>query len=242
MIQISVDDKACVSCSLCAEICPTDVFAFDEAKGVPEVVKPDECFGCLSCSEICPPHCITHEGVKTSENYYHDPYAVRLAGRLAADLGEPSWKSLDSTEGRAKALTDLGVRLRSVAEVFKQTVGSSLPAVGTMAGRTLARHLPRYRAPQNLGEAIDLAILQFAPAWEMDATLEGDQLEVTVNRCFVRELCQQQGLELGGELCVLFYNYLAGYLGKLGGVRLRLGRAERGWDRCVYEVKVYPQV
>jgi len=242
MIQIAIDDGACVSCSLCAEICPTDVFRFDEAKGVPEVVKPGECFGCLSCSEICPPHCITHQGVAISENYYHDPYAVRLASRLAADLGERSWASLDSAEGRVRALTDLGVRLRSVAEVFKQTVGGSLPAVGTMAGRTLARHLPRYQAPRSLGDAVDLAILQFAPAWEMDATLEDDELKISVGRCFVRELCQQQGLELGGELCVLYYNYLAGYLGKLAGVRLRLMQAERGEEHCSYEVKVYLQV
>ena len=44
MIQITIDDKACVSCSLCAEICPTDVFVWDEAKGVPEVSRPGECF------------------------------------------------------------------------------------------------------------------------------------------------------------------------------------------------------
>lgn len=241
MIQIAIDDAACVSCSLCAEVCPTDVFSWDEAKGVPEVVKPGECFGCLSCSEICPPHCIRHEGVQVSENYYHDPYAVRLASRLGSGLAGATWGSLDSVPGRERALRDLGVRLRSVAEVFRQTVGGSLPAVGTMAGRTLARHLPRYQAPRTLGEALDLAVLQFAPAWEMEASLAGDEMRVTVGRCFVRDLCKQQGLELGGELCVLFYNYLAGYVGRLGTARLRLVDAQRGWDGCRYEVKVYPQ-
>ena len=86
MIEISVDEKACVACSLCAEMCPTDVFVWDEDKGVPEVAKPAECFGCLSCSEICPPHCITHKGVDLAESHYHDPYALRLANRLAADV------------------------------------------------------------------------------------------------------------------------------------------------------------
>ena len=28
MIEIAIDDKACVSCSLCAEVCPTDVLTF----------------------------------------------------------------------------------------------------------------------------------------------------------------------------------------------------------------------
>jgi hypothetical protein len=39
-------------------------------------------------------------------------------------------------------------------------------------------------------------------------------------------------------MCVLFYNYLAGYLGQMGKVRLRLMDAERG-ATCCYKVKIY---
>jgi hypothetical protein len=130
------------------------------------------------------------------------------------------------------------VRLRSVAEVFKQTLGGSLPAVGTMAGRTLARHLPRYREPKSLNEALALAETQFAPAWEFATSRDGDDLTVNVERCFVREVCEREGLELGSEMCVLFYNYLAGYVGRMGNVRLRLMGADRG-SRCSYKVKIY---
>ena len=237
MIEISVDEKACVACSLCAEICPTDVFVFDEDKGVPEVAKPGECFGCLSCSEICPPHCISHHGVELSESHYHDPYALRLANRLAADVSGRFHVPSDD-KSRNKAAVDLGVRLRSVAEVFRQTLGGSLPAVGTMAGRTLARHLPRYREPNGLDEALALAEKQFAPAWEFTTTRNGEELTINVNRCFVRETCAREGLELGSDMCVLFYNYLAGYLGQMGKVRLRLMGAERG-HACCYKVKIY---
>jgi hypothetical protein len=125
-----------------------------------------------------------------------------------------------------------------VAEVFKRTLGGSLPAVGTMAGRTLARHLPRYREPAGLGEALALAESQFDPAWELATAREGDELTIDVGRCFVRETCERAGQELGGEMCVLFYNYLAGYLGKMGKVRLRLMGAERG-AKCRYRVKIY---
>lgn len=237
MIDITIDEKACVSCELCVEICPTDVFVWDEDEGVPKVDKPAECFGCLSCSEICPPHCISHSGVELSESHYHDPYALRLASRLGADISERFHVPSDD-ESRTKAAEDLGVRLRSVAEVFKQTLGGSLPAVGTMAGRTLARHLPRYREPNGLNEALALAEKQFAPAWEFTTTRNGDDLTIDVNRCFVRETCAREGLELGSEMCVLFYNYLAGYLGQMGKVRLRLMGAERG-HACCYKVKIY---
>jgi len=238
MIQIAIDEKACVSCTLCAEICPTDVFTFDEAEGLPRVEAPGECFGCLSCSEICPPACITHEGVERSETHYHDPYALRLAGRLAAGIAD-RYNAPDDAGRRQMALDDLGLRLRSVAEVFKQTLGGSLPAVGTMAGRTLARHLPRYRAPKDLADALEMTKRQFAPAWQLETALDGDELSVRVGDCFVRDVCRQQKLELGGELCVLFYQYLVGYLGQTAGVRLRQVEADRGWESCRYQVKVY---
>lgn len=237
MIQIAVDEKACVSCTLCSEVCPTDVFIWDEAAALPKVDRPAECFGCLSCSEICPPHCIRHDGVDLAESHYHDPYALRLAGRLAAGVAD-RFNVPSDDESRRKAATDLGVRLRSVAEVFKRTLGGSLPAVGTMAGRTLARHLPRYREPNGLDEALALARGQFAPAWEFETAVDGDQLTVTVGRCFVRETCEREGVELGSEMCVLFYNYLAGYLGQMGKVRLRLMEADRG-PTCRYTVKIY---
>ena len=237
MIQITVDDKACVSCTLCAEICPTDVFIWDEDAGVPKVDKPAECFGCLSCSEICPPHCISHDGVELAESHYHDPYALHLANRLASDISGRFNVPSDEASQR-QAAVDLGVRLRSVAEVFKRTLGGSLPAVGTMAGRTLARHLPRYREPAGLDEALDLAVRQFDPAWQLETSRSGDELTIKVERCFVRDVCEREGLELGGEMCVLFYNYLAGYLGRMGKVRLRLMGADRG-SSCCYTVKIY---
>jgi NAD-dependent dihydropyrimidine dehydrogenase PreA subunit len=239
MISIAIDDKACVSCTLCEEICPTDVFKFDDAKGVPEVVRPAECFGCLSCSEICPSQCITHSDLTISQDHYHDPYAVHLAGRLGADLTGRMTFTVDEADRKA-ALEDLGVRLRAVAEVFTRTLGGSLPAVGTMAGRTLAKHLPRYRSARDLGEALEMAKAEFAPAWQMETDLAGDQLTVKVGRCFVREICQRDGLELGGPLCVLFYNYLAGYVGRTGQIRLKLENADRGDSQCTYTVKAIP--
>jgi NAD-dependent dihydropyrimidine dehydrogenase PreA subunit len=238
MIQVAIDEEACVGCTLCVEICPTDVFEFDEAAALPRVEHVAECFGCLSCSELCPAGAVDHDGIELSETYHHDPYALRLASRLASDTKE-RWNAPDSPEKRAQAVEDLGVRLVSMAEVFRRTIGGSLPAVGTMAGRTLARHLPRYQEPQSLVDAMDLATHQFAPAWSLEPRLEGDDLTIAVGDCFVREVCQREGIELGGDLCTLFYNYLGGYVGKMGKVRLRLMSSEPGPERCTYQVKVY---
>ncbi|NVN89841.1 MAG: 4Fe-4S binding protein [Desulfuromonadales bacterium] len=239
MIDISIDEKACVGCTLCVDVCQTGVFSFNEEKRVAEVSKPKECFGCLSCSEICPSTAINHQGITLSEAYYHDPRALKMASAMKAD----SWHAPNVPQDKQKwenALTDLGVRLLSIASVFKQTVGSGLPAVGTLAGRTLAGQLPRYQKCHSLEEALQLASEQFAPAWEVESKLEGtDKLTIKVKGCFVRELCQREQIELGGELCALFFYYLNGYISKMGTARLRLMKTERGPSGCVYELKRY---
>ncbi|MEW6368155.1 MAG: 4Fe-4S dicluster domain-containing protein [Acidobacteriota bacterium] len=239
MITIAIDDKACVGCALCADICPTKVFVFDEVKSQPVVVKPKECFGCLSCSEICPATAIHHDGVTLSAAFHHDPYAMALASKLLTN-GKPIANVPADREIREHAMSDLGVRLLSIASVFKQTLGSGLPAVGSIAGRTLANQLPRYRVPKTMGEALALAKEQFGPAWCMEPSMpSGEQLLFEIKDCFVRELCKKEGIELGGELCVLFCNYLTGYLGSTSKTRLRLTKADRGAERCVYDVKIY---
>jgi len=127
-----------------------------------------------------------------------------------------------------------------VAKVFEATLGGSLPAVGALAGRTLARHLPRYREAHSLDEALDMAQAQLAPAWKMVARHDGNgAIRFDVSDCFVREVCAREKLELGGPLCVLFFSYLSGYVGKLGGKRLRLVAAERGQQSCSYQVAVH---
>lgn len=238
MIRITIDEEACVGCTLCVDECPTDVFEFDEEKRVPKVVREKECFGCLSCSQICPASAITHEDIVHSEDHYHDEENIRLASRLAVDVPLPHAPSDD--KHRNAALGDLGIRLLSVAAVFRQTLGGSLPAVGTMAGMTLATQLPRYRVPENFQEALDMAVGQFAPAWDLKPDYDGKSgLEVKVGTCFIRELCKAEGIELGGDLCVLFYNYLAGYLGRMGEARLKLKESTPGDSKCAYKVEVY---
>lgn len=239
MIDITIDEKACVGCTLCVDCCQTGVFTFSQEKQVAVVAKPKECFGCLSCTEICPATAISHNGVARSEAYYHDQRAVQLAAAMKAD----NWLAPNvpqSSEQWDRALTDLGVRLLSIASVFKQTVGSGLPAVGTLAGRTLAGQLPRYQVCQSLEQALQLAHDQFKPAWELESRLEGtDMLTIEVKGCFVRELCQREKIELGSELCTLFFYYLNGYISKMGNARLRLMKTDRGVSVCRYEMKRY---
>ncbi|HTP63995.1 MAG TPA: ferredoxin family protein [Geobacteraceae bacterium] len=239
MIEIAIDEKACVGCTLCVDYCQTGVFRFSEEKAAAELAEPRECFGCLGCAELCPAGAITHKGVSLSEAFYHDPYAIKLATGVRADSWQPPNIPIEK-ERWESALTDLGVRLLSVAAVFRQTLGSGLPAVGTLAGRTLAGQLPRYQPCHSLEESLQLAREQFAPTWEIEPEMAGDdKLNITVKGCFIRDLCQREQIPLGEELCTLFFYYLAGYVSRMGNARLRLMKAERADSHCVYEVKLY---
>jgi ferredoxin len=240
MIEITVDKDACVGCTLCVDECPTDVFEFNDKEAIPEVKKPGECFGCLSCSEICPSDAISHSDLIRSEDHYHDSYNLRMASLLSPAVQTP--KSSGDPASEQRAMNDLGVRLLAVAAVFRQTLGGSLPAVGTMAGRTLATQLPRYQVPECFQDVLDQAVLQFAPTWNLKPSLEPEgNLTVHVGDCYIRELCKGEGIELGGDLCVLFYNYLAGYLGRMGDARLKLQESNPGDRECRYRVQVIPK-
>lgn len=237
-IDIRVDEKACVGCSLCAEVCPTGVFEFNETSGVPEVKKQAECFGCLSCSEICPATAIDHGTPGLSESYYHDPAALALA----SGLGSPPRAynvPISSEEPMLKAKTDLGIRLLSVAAVLKKTLGQSLASIGTQAGRQLAQQLPRYQPPATIEDALALAQSVFAPAWQLNISLQENQCTIRVAACFIRELCKNRGIELGGDLCTLFYGYLAGYIAKTAKVRPQLVKAERSDTACTYSLQLH---
>lgn len=236
-LKINVDEKACVGCSLCADVCPTNVFEIKESETVPVVCKERECFGCLSCSEICPATAIKHENVHLSESYYHNPAALELVAKLGSP--DRAFYAPNDEDHIQKAITDLGIRLLSVASVLKQTLGQSLPSAGTMAGMTLASQLPHYQSPKSLDETLQLLARTFFPAWVIRPSLSGDELTMTVSTCFVRDVCHKHAVDIGGELCTLFYNYIAGYLSKIGAIRPRLTNAIRNQNECCYKIKVY---
>ncbi len=63
--RVKVDLKTCIGCSVCAQICPTDVFKMTMVKDgeygrlVSVVDNEEACIGCMACVENCPTNSIT---------------------------------------------------------------------------------------------------------------------------------------------------------------------------------------
>jgi len=62
---------ACISCSICEEICPTKTISTDE-NGRPKW-KPKTCVQCLACIHYCPVKAIEYGSVSVKKGRYHHP-------------------------------------------------------------------------------------------------------------------------------------------------------------------------
>ncbi|MGB9679131.1 MAG: 4Fe-4S dicluster domain-containing protein [Thermoanaerobacteraceae bacterium] len=65
--EINIDEKKCIGCRKCVEVCPEDIYKLikneqeinpnKQYKSFP--VTPEKCILCLSCLEICPTNAIS---------------------------------------------------------------------------------------------------------------------------------------------------------------------------------------
>jgi NAD-dependent dihydropyrimidine dehydrogenase PreA subunit len=72
VVQILIHDPACRGCRLCVDVCPTDVFTFDEERARASVAEPEDCIACLSCAYECPSGAIAHADFHVVKNFYRD--------------------------------------------------------------------------------------------------------------------------------------------------------------------------
>ena len=54
-----INKKNCISCGICVEICPVQVFRQPEKTNPPIVKFPQECWHCNACVLDCPKKAIT---------------------------------------------------------------------------------------------------------------------------------------------------------------------------------------
>ena len=58
MPVVKINYKKCIGCKKCYELCPMDVYKWDEEKDMPIVAYEDECWFCGCCWMECPKRAI----------------------------------------------------------------------------------------------------------------------------------------------------------------------------------------
>jgi NAD-dependent dihydropyrimidine dehydrogenase PreA subunit len=58
-VLVAVDESSCIGCGRCLEVCPADVFSWDQGGRRSVAERPGQCVHCRRCVGVCPVNAIT---------------------------------------------------------------------------------------------------------------------------------------------------------------------------------------
>lgn len=224
MPQISIERSGCRSCSLCHDICPTNVFDLD-SQGVAVAARPANCIGCASCESTCPSRCLELTDVERQRPFYRIEQNVAFVAKFLR--AKPVQEAIVA-EDWARALQDVSTRLSGLADSITETMGRGQKAVGRKAGRLAAEHMPEMYEGRSTVEVLDRLQKRFDGAFEYTyevAPGEGS-IEIKFRHCALVHVCAAGGSTPGKALvCSLFHEYWAGLVGTFAKRNYSVGEA-----------------
>lgn len=111
MIEL-VSQSRCIGCSICVEVCPTNVF--DQAPGeAPVIARQEDCQTCFLCEAYCPVDALfvaaeAHQHVEVNEQ---ELIEKGLLGAYRRNLG---WAKGTSAGAKLKELHSLRIELNAI--------------------------------------------------------------------------------------------------------------------------------
>jgi 2-oxoglutarate ferredoxin oxidoreductase subunit delta len=234
---ISIEEAGCRDCSLCIEVCPTEVLDRDATRKVAKAARPEDCIGCTSCAYVCPSCCLT-----VSEHVEQRPFhRIETNAALVARMLQMQPVSVGLTgDDYREALDDVRVRLKALGDAVTETMGRGQKAVGRTAGTLAAAHLPEMYEDTSLSVLLDHMKTRFAKTFEFDAKVvqEGAEMELCIEKCAFRGVVESQKDTIGSSvLCALFHEYWAGLMGSFLGKNYTVDMLETG-SRCTMRLQV----
>ena len=211
---IQIERAGCRSCSLCVEVCPTNVFDMDQTQEVAVAARPEDCVGCASCEYLCPSRCVSLSEVERQRPFHRLEEHARLVSRMLQQ--EPVAATL-TAEDIAVAVRDVSVRLVALGESITDTIGRGHKVVGRKAGQQAAAHLPEVYEGGSLPEVLQRMRRRLGPSFDFEANVAPDEgrVDIRFRRCALAGVVRSVGqVEGQAVLCALFHEYWAGLLGE----------------------------
>ena len=121
-----------------------------------------------------------------------------------------------------KAFSEVSFILDVLSRTIGQVVGNATASMAVTSGRHMAKKLPvSLEFPPSMDDVMGVLIERLRAGFDIQYTIEGEAIEMQVGRCAIREVCENRGLEVGGDLCGMLHNFWAGMLAELRGRPIR---------------------
>jgi len=210
MPSVHIDEPGCRGCTLCVDVCPVEVFDYQEERGLASVRHQERCIGCLSCAYACPSQC-----VEVSDYLALRPFH-RIEGHAALIRKFLQEKPLEdhlTGEDLEEAWLDLSARLLALSDTITETIGTGFRAVARRAGTIAAGHLPEMYEAHGFAEVLGKLRSRFAHAFTFDFDIDGDSAALHFKPCGLCRVVESHGEKVGDALlCNLFHEYWVGLL------------------------------
>lgn len=235
MPKIHLSEKGCRGCMLCVDICPVDVFEFNEEKHLAEVKRPDDCIGCLSCYYACPSQCIEITDVEHIRPFYRIEKNVAFVEQFLQT--KPADRQLREEE-LDFAYQEVGILLSAFADAITEILGRGHKSVGRRAGTVAAAHLPEMYEEKGLDELLKAMRERFGASFDFSYTIsENSHIDLAVQPCGLLQAVRNAGESPGkSDLCLLFHEYWAGLISAFTGDNYVYELLEAG-DQCALKLQ-----
>jgi len=202
---------------MCFDICPVQVFDFDQGKNLAKVARQDDCIGCLSCFYVCPAQCLTLSEVDLIRPFHRIEENVALVEKfLQMKAAVKTISDADCDE----AQKDVAVRLSALAGAITETMGRGQKAVGRKSGNVAAAHFPEMYEGKNLTEVLERMQKRFKHSFVFDFKVDNNSVDLNFHPCALYAVANQLGEKVGDAvLCQIFHEYWAGLLGAFTGLK-----------------------
>ncbi len=216
MPDIRIVDKGCRGCTLCVDICPVKVFAFDPATDLARVECPQDCIGCLSCVYLCPSQCIAVSGIELVRPFHRIEENVALVEQF---LQTPAAARRLTDGDLDTAYDEVGILSTAFAEAITEILGRGHKSVGRRAGAVAAAHLPEMYEKQGLEDLLRRMRTRFGAGFGFGHSVSRDGgIELGIAPCGLLQAVRHAGETPGeSDLCLLFHEYWVGLISAFTG-------------------------
>jgi len=128
-----------------------------------------------------------------------------------------------------KAFSEVSFILDVLTKTIGQVVGQATTSMAVSSGKHMAKKLPvSLKAPVSVEDAMSVLVERLNAGFDIEYQTDGKKIDMKVGRCAIRDVCENRGLEVGGELCVMLHNFWAGMIAELRGLPVRCGSFSAG--------------